>query len=93
MWTNLLDAADRTDFKVNDIKGAYQEMTQTMVEDFKKELKRAYEEYIENGPGAEHIDLHDGLRLLEDSRQLCISFSARKDGMVLSENLFGLPIS
>lgn len=45
-WTDLVDKAERTDFKVNEIKGAFSEMTIAQVETFKKELRAAYEDYI-----------------------------------------------
>lgn len=68
-------------------------MTKGQVEVFKKELEAAYKEYVECGPGADDVSLDAGLILLEESKQKCIAYSATKDEMVLSESLFGLPIS
>lgn len=56
-WGELLESADRKDQHVDKIKGAYSDMTIQQVENFKKELSIAYQEYKENGPGAEHVTL------------------------------------
>jgi hypothetical protein len=38
--------------------------TQTMIETFKQDIEREYENYKQNGPGAEHVSLDQGLELL-----------------------------
>lgn len=92
-WEDLMEAADKKDQHVNTIKGAYSEMTMQQVEDFKKTLRAYYEEYLETGPGAEQVDLDQGLQRLEEAKEKCEEFSTQKEEMVLSESLFGLEIS
>jgi len=56
-------------------------------------LHSHYEAYIKDGPGAEHVSLEDGLVKLGQSKEDCERFTREKVAMVLSETLFGLPIS
>ena len=67
-WAALLDLAERSDFKLVQAKKQYADITKNNVEDFKKELHDRYEMYVANGPGAEHVTLEEGCRLLEDSK-------------------------
>ena len=67
-WAALLDLAERSDFKLVQAKKQYADITKNNVEDFKNELHDRYEMYVANGPGAEHVTLEEGCRLLEDSK-------------------------
>jgi len=64
-----------------------------MIETFKQEIEKEYENYVQNGPGADSVSLDQGLELLNQSIDSSIALNARKDDYVQSENLFGLPIS
>jgi hypothetical protein len=78
---------------VNEFKTTFAGVTQQSVAKFKEELKVAYDEYIENGPGADHVTLEDGVQILKDSIEQCEAFQIKKEEFVLSEALFNLPIS
>ena len=92
-WADLMESADRKNQHVEKIKDVYSKITMSHVDEFKKELREYYEEYIEFGPGADSVDLDSGLTKLEEAKARCDAFSQKKEEMVLSETLFGLPIS
>lgn len=85
--------ANRKDFEVGEYKKTYAQITTDSVEQFKKQLAVAYEQYKANGPGTEAVSLDEGLELLQASKDLCMTFKIQKDENVLSETLFDLPIS
>jgi dynein heavy chain len=74
-------------------KDRFARNTQQMIETFKQEIEREYQNYIDNGPGADHVSLDQGLELLNHSKDSLTALNARKDDYVQSENLFGLTIS
>ncbi len=92
-WTALLDEADRKDFEVNDFKKNFAEVTKGEVLKFKNELKEEFERYIQNGPGADHVGLEEGVELLNTSKDCVRRFNRRREEYVLAEKLFNLPIS
>jgi hypothetical protein len=92
-WDALVEKAEKKDFEVNEFKTTFAGVTQQNVAKFKEELKAAYEEYVANGPGADHVSLDDGVEILKDSIEKCEAFNIKKDDFVLSEALFNLPIS
>jgi hypothetical protein len=63
-----MESADRKDQHVNTIKDVYSKITMQHVDDFKKELRVYYEEYIVSGPGADSVDLDTGLLKLEAAK-------------------------
>jgi dynein heavy chain len=92
-WIALLDEADRKDFEVNDFKKNFAEVTKGEVLKFKNELKEEFERYIQNGPGADHVGLEEGVELLNQSKDCVRRFNKRREEYVLAEKLFNLPIS
>lgn len=93
MWEDLFERAERKDFDVNDYKKNYAQMTKGDVLRFKAELKEEYDKYVQNGPGAEHVSLEEGLNLLEISKEQNKKFNQKKEECVLAEKLFEIPIS
>ena len=92
-WANLVEFAEKQDFKVNELKESFAEVTQRNVATFKDEIKADYEEYMANGPGSADVSLEEGVEKLADSIQKIQAANIRKDEHVLSEQLFGIPIS
>jgi len=66
-WEKLCEEADKKDQYIDTIKESYQDLTKQQVERFKGELHKYYEDYIRDGPGAEHVTLDEGLVKLEQS--------------------------
>ena len=85
--------ADRKDFDVGEFKKNFAEITKGEVLKFKNELKEEYEKYIQNGPGADHVSLEEGVGLLSDSKDANRRFNRKREDYVLAEKLFNLPIS
>jgi dynein heavy chain len=50
-------------------------------------------EYKQSGPGANDVDLDEGLEQLLRYRELVAEFNRRKDELVMAEKLFNLEIS
>lgn len=92
-WGALVEFAERQDFKVNELKESFAEVTQRNVTAFKEEIKKEYEKYLANGPGSSDVSLEEGVLLLQDSILNIQSANIKKDEHVLSEQLFDLPIS
>lgn len=93
VWENLLEIADKKDFLVLGYKDRFARSTQQIIETFKQEVQKEYENYLSNGPGAEHVTLEQGLDLLNQSKDQVVALNHRKDDYVMSEILFNLPIS
>jgi len=68
-------------------------MTKSNVIAFKEEIKKEFEKYIAHGPGSNDVSLEEGVTLLADSIMNIQSSNIKKDEHVLSEQLFGIPIS
>lgn len=66
-WANLVEFAEKQDFKVNETKETFAQVTKNNVENFKEELKKAYEVYKATGPGSADINLDDGVTRLAES--------------------------
>ena len=92
-WAALVEFAERQDFKVNALKESFAEVTQRNVAAFKEDLRREYERYVREGPGAADITLDEGVVLLQESMLTIEAQNVKKDEHVLSEQLFNLPIS
>ena len=92
-WEALVDLAERQDYKVNELKESFAEVTQRNVASFKEELKKEYERYLASGPGSAEVSLDEGVLLLQDSISAIAAQNIKKDEHVLSEQLFNLPIS
>ena len=60
-WALLVEFAEKQDFKVNELKESFAEVTQRNVFTFQEELKKEYERYMATGPGSADISLDDGL--------------------------------
>jgi len=56
-WEELLEIADKKDFLVLGYKDRFARSTQQIIETFKQEVQKEYENYLSNGPGAEHVTL------------------------------------
>jgi hypothetical protein len=63
-WEALVDLAERQDYKVNELKESFAEVTQRNVAAFKEELKKEYERYLASGPGSADISLDEGVKAL-----------------------------
>jgi len=70
-WQALVELADRKDFDLITYKKNYALITKENVKTFKEEIKKAYEIYLVSGPGAESVDLAQGVLLLEESNHQC----------------------
>ena len=92
-WAKLLEEADRKDFEVNDFKKSFADVTRGEVLKFENELKEEFERYIQNGPGADHVSLEEGVELLMQSKENNRRFNRKREEYVLAEKLFNLPIS
>jgi len=92
-WSALVEFAEKQDFKVNELKESFAEVTQRNVNAFQEELKKEYERYMATGPGSHDVSLDDGVQALSDSMQMIDAQNIKKDEHVLSEQLFNLPIS
>jgi dynein heavy chain, axonemal len=92
-WNNLIYQAKKTDFDSMSMKDSFAKITQGEVAKFSEKIKKAYEEYIEEGPGTEDISLDRGLELLEASKDLINTFNVEREQKVKAEKLFDLPIS
>jgi dynein heavy chain len=85
--------AERKDHLVGSYKDRFARVVQQNIEGFKTEVQKEYENYRQSGPGAEHIDLDEGVALLAASKDTVAALNHRKDDYVMSENLFNLPLS
>ena len=92
-WSNLVEFAEKQDFKVNELKSSFAEVTESNVTIFKDEIKCDYDEYLLTGPGSADVGLEEGVEKLADSIMKIQAANIRKDEHVLSEQLFDLPIS
>jgi hypothetical protein len=68
IWENLLEIADRKDHLVAGYKDRFARSTQQIIETFKQEVTKEFEHYQQNGPGADHVTLEQGLELLNTSK-------------------------
>jgi dynein heavy chain len=92
-WDNLIYEAKKTDFESIQKKEAFANLTVGEVQNFKEEIKKVYENYLEHGPGSEDITLDQGLELLENSKITINQFNKTREKKVEAEKLFDLPIS
>lgn len=92
-WNELTEFADRKDFEVNDYKQQFKKHTETEVECLQDEIKQQYEKFVNEGPGAEHVNLEQGLELLENAKLISKTFNMKREENVTAEKLFDLPIS
>ena len=92
-WASLVEFAEKQDFKVNELKESFAEVTTRNVLSFKEDLKKEYERYLANGPGSADVSLDEGVILLQESIMTIEAENIKKDEHVLSEQLFNLPIS
>ena len=92
-WTNLIYQAKKTDFESLQMKESFAKITQGEVSKFSDKIKKAYEEYLEEGPGTDSISLERGLELLEASKEQVNEFNREREHKVRAEKLFDLPIS
>jgi dynein heavy chain len=92
-WSNLIYQAKKTDFESLQMKESFAKITQGEVAKFSDKIKKAYEEYLEEGPGTESISLDKGLELLEASKEQVNEFNREREQKVRAEKLFDLPIS
>ena len=67
-WANLVEFAEKQDFKVNELKESFAEVTQRNVATFKDEIKADYEEYMATGPGSQDVSLEEGVEKLAPLR-------------------------
>jgi len=51
-WAALVEFAEKQDFKVNETKESFAEITSKNVLTFKEDLKKEYEKYLARGPGS-----------------------------------------
>jgi len=68
-------------------------VTQDDVKEFKKSIKTLYDQYQIEGPGSPTISLDRGLELLSEYQEKTQEFNSKKEGLILAEKLFNLPIS
>mmetsp|Transcript_40960 Transcript_40960/g.47071 ORF Transcript_40960/g.47071 Transcript_40960/m.47071 type:complete len:872 (+) Transcript_40960:2789-5404(+) len=92
-WNNLIYQAKKTDFESLQRKETFAKITQKEVLLFIEEIKRAYEKYVEEGPGTDGVSLDRGLELLEASKEQVAQFNKIREQKVRAEKLFDLPIS
>ena len=92
-WEKLLKAAEEKDYSLQDSKRDFANVTSKDVENFKREIQQTYARYLEEGPGAEYVNLAKGYQALKDSLQAIAKFNEQREGFVLAEKLFNLPIS
>jgi hypothetical protein len=63
-WSSLVEFAEKQDFKVNELKESFAEVTSRNVNAFQEELKKEYERYMATGPGSSNVSLDDGVQAL-----------------------------
>lgn len=85
--------AEQTDYNMGSYKKGFIEHTQREIMKFKEHIKQEYENYVNDGPGADHISLSEGLQKLEEYKDLVQKMNRQKEDKVLAEKLFNLPIS
>ena len=56
-WASLVEFAEKQDFKVNELKSSFADITSKQVLKFKDDLKGVYEEYLKHGPGSADVSL------------------------------------
>jgi len=66
-WAALVEFAEKQDFKVNELKGTFANITKNHVLKFKEDLKKEYERYLAHGPGSSDVSLDKGVELLAES--------------------------
>jgi len=72
-WMALVEFAEKQDFKVNELKESFAEVTMKNVLSFKEELKKEFERYKANGPGSPDVQLDEGVLLLAGSLETIVA--------------------
>lgn len=92
-WRELVQEAKLKDNMLQEVKKHFAKVTQSEVAEFQFSIKSLFEQYQIEGPGSPEITLDKGLQLLEEYKAKTLEFNKKKDGLILAEKLFNLPIS
>jgi len=74
-------------------KSAFANQTKADVGSFKKDIKNHYEAYKKSGPGSLEATLDDGLKMIDEYKQITKDLNKRRAELVLAEKLFNLEVS
>jgi dynein heavy chain len=93
MWNKLLINAKHQDRLLAGKKSAFANQTKADVGSFKKDIKNHYETYKKSGPGSLEATLEDGLKMMDEYKQITKDLNKRRAELVLAEKLFNLEVS
>lgn len=93
IWDELVYKSKNTDAGLTVVKTKFTEITQTQIQDFKKDLEKFSEKFYDFGPGAVGTDLEKGLELMKTFRVEVGDLEAARQELANAEKLFDLPIT
>lgn len=92
-WLDLMDEAEKTDSKLENVKQGHMENTLKEVEQFEQNIQSFNERISSEGPGNEELTSPDeGMRLLKEFNNELRSLQSRREELVNAQNLFGVPL-
>ena len=92
-WDEILGSSKEVDNELVPIKAKFTETTVGQVKEFRAEIKNFKQDFLENGPGSNDLDMDKGLEALQKTKESLTKFNERREQLVRAEKLFNLPIS
>lgn len=92
-WQEMTDKAKCVDAGLVSVKTKFTEQTQIQVKSFKQSLQRYKEDFALHGPGANNLDMDEGLVLLEGARKTINDLLTEREALVLAERVFDMTVS
>jgi dynein heavy chain, axonemal len=92
-WEDMVDKAKVVDAGLVAVKAKFTEHTQLQSRSFKLSLQRYKEDFALHGPGANNLDMDEGLIRLVEAKKTVASLSLEREGLVRAEKVFNMTIT
>jgi dynein heavy chain len=92
-WQHMMDKAKNVDYGLLAVKAKFTDQTQMKVTSFKQSLQKYKEVFTLHGPGANNLDMDEGLIILGETKKIISNFSLEREGLVTAEKVFNMTVS